>query len=334
MADFFVLIVLGVIIYFIIWDQISIRKTKPQNLPPTGQEKHSANAENATKNLQITPSYYRQGKGNHSVRKESCRTKEREVVDFPKVIEKYSHSLFESFEECPRKFFYRYIQRIDPAFQSIEAFTGSNVHEALKWAYKIRESHGDPSVDKLLEYFEEIWMKNHGSHVRIIKSSRGIKECKSESYQMLKWWHKEIFKKDELETLDLECEVDLDMYPFRYHGFIDRKAIDTSGNLYIIDYKTTRRQPTKRYLDEDLQLRSYAACVSKDHLPEKIILQWQFLNLPKVDHRKFSKRELRMVIGKIEGKIKHINRQQNFHATPSVLCKWCGYSEGCEYSLR
>lgn len=43
MAEIFVLIVLTVVIFTVISDQISSRKTKPQNLPPISQEKHSVN---------------------------------------------------------------------------------------------------------------------------------------------------------------------------------------------------------------------------------------------------------------------------------------------------
>jgi len=48
----------------------------------------------------------------------------------------YSHSKLSTFEKCPLKFKFRYIDKIIPEIQkSIESHLGSSVHDALEWLY-------------------------------------------------------------------------------------------------------------------------------------------------------------------------------------------------------
>jgi len=50
----------------------------------------------------------------------------------------YSHSKLSTYENCPRQYKLRYIDRIKPPEEEegIEAFLGSRVHEALEKLYK------------------------------------------------------------------------------------------------------------------------------------------------------------------------------------------------------
>ena len=47
----------------------------------------------------------------------------------------YSHSRLSNFENCPKKFHYRYVLRIPSEFESIEGFVGKRVHEVLERLY-------------------------------------------------------------------------------------------------------------------------------------------------------------------------------------------------------
>ena len=44
----------------------------------------------------------------------------------------YSHSRLSSFENCPRQFYYRYVERVPIETESVEAFVGKRVHEVLE----------------------------------------------------------------------------------------------------------------------------------------------------------------------------------------------------------
>ena len=48
----------------------------------------------------------------------------------------WSHSLLSMFENCPRQFHYRYVERRPAPFESIETFLGKRVHEVLERLYR------------------------------------------------------------------------------------------------------------------------------------------------------------------------------------------------------
>jgi len=51
----------------------------------------------------------------------------------------YSHSRLSTFEDCPRRYYYRYIARlVVEEEEGIEGFLGSLVHEALEKLYRDR----------------------------------------------------------------------------------------------------------------------------------------------------------------------------------------------------
>src|SRR5215472_4453488 len=47
----------------------------------------------------------------------------------------YSHSRLATFEDCPRKFRYRYVDDIKVDGEGVEAFMGKRVHEILERLY-------------------------------------------------------------------------------------------------------------------------------------------------------------------------------------------------------
>jgi len=52
------------------------------------------------------------------------------------MVKRYSHSKLSTFEQCPTKFKYRYIDKIPVEFEkTVEAFLGEIVHETLELLY-------------------------------------------------------------------------------------------------------------------------------------------------------------------------------------------------------
>ena len=56
------------------------------------------------------------------------------IFDF--LMKTYSHSRLSTFEQCPLKFKFQYIDKIEKAEESVEAFMGKRVHEVLEKLYE------------------------------------------------------------------------------------------------------------------------------------------------------------------------------------------------------
>ena len=82
----------------------------------------------------------------------------------------YSHSRISTFEQCPLKFKFRYIDKIPPDFeQSIEGFLGNKVHDTLEWIYKKVAQNIIPQLDDVIQYYVNNWDRDYNYNIRIVK---------------------------------------------------------------------------------------------------------------------------------------------------------------------
>ena len=80
----------------------------------------------------------------------------------------YSHSRLSSFENCPKQFEFRYIQKIPSETESIESFVGKRVHEILERLYLFVGRDQIPGVEKVVDRYQKLWEETYdGERVRI-----------------------------------------------------------------------------------------------------------------------------------------------------------------------
>ena len=73
----------------------------------------------------------------------------------------YSHSRISTFEQCPLKYKFQYIDKIKVEQEdTIETFLGSRVHETLEKLYKDLKFEKHLTLKELLAYFNDIWKRN------------------------------------------------------------------------------------------------------------------------------------------------------------------------------
>ncbi|MFH0906268.1 MAG: PD-(D/E)XK nuclease family protein, partial [archaeon] len=74
----------------------------------------------------------------------------------------YSHSRLETFKNCPKKFFFGYIEKPDIKIKKgIEAFLGTMVHETLEKLYKDLRFSKINSLDELINFYKVTWNENY-----------------------------------------------------------------------------------------------------------------------------------------------------------------------------
>ena len=93
---------------------------------------------------------------------------------------RYSYSKIGTYEDCPRKFKYQYVDKLDvEGFESIEAFMGTRVHEALEKLYEAKKFTKTIPLSKLLEFYRKEWDRNWHDNIKIVK------DYKPEHYKKL-----------------------------------------------------------------------------------------------------------------------------------------------------
>ncbi len=249
----------------------------------------------------------------------------------------YSHSRLQTYENCPLQFKYKYVEKIETEVeQTIEAFLGSGVHDALEKLYRDLKMTKEVSPDELLSYFNQIWQKNWLDSILAVR-----KEYKAEDYRKLgekcvaDYYH-HYFPFDQGKTLGLEQIILIPLDEegkYRIRGYVDRIAQTKDGRYEIHDYKTSGHLPDQATLDSDRQLALYQIAVeSRWKDVKKIDLVWHYLAFDKEMRSQRAPQELKELKARTVELINHIEKakkENRFSPHESNLCDWCQFYSLC-----
>jgi putative RecB family exonuclease len=245
----------------------------------------------------------------------------------------YSPSRISTYESCPRQYKYRYIDRIPRDEESIEAFLGSRVHEALNKLYRDFQLGKPPSLPDLLAYYEWDWGRRWHNQVRIVKQDYSIDHYKRLGKRCLVTYYQAHKPFDRGQTLGLEHKVtsSLDQAGrYRIQGYVDRLVRVQPGCYEIHDYKTSGRLPAQDQIDADRQLALYqlgVAGIWPD--AEEIELVWHYLAFGKELRSRRTPEALERLKKATIALIDRIEADTKFTPIKSLLCQWCAYLSIC-----
>jgi putative RecB family exonuclease len=246
----------------------------------------------------------------------------------------YSHSRLSSFEECPRKFKFRYVDDIKVDTEGVEAFMGKRVHEILERLYHHVARHGKPpSLSQVLERFRADWARAWHEKVMIVRVENTPEYYRDRGAQCLENFYRARYPFDDGETLGLEHPVRLKLDDEgRYHarGIVDRVARRRDGVVEIHDYKTSGFLPHQRRIDEDRQLALYQIGLAQTY-PEapEFELVWHYLVFNKTLRSSRTPEALEKLRGETVALIDTIEAESEFKPRPGPLCRWCDYADLC-----
>lgn len=245
---------------------------------------------------------------------------------------RYSHSKLSTFEQCPLKFKYRYIDQIIPEIEkSIEAHLGTAVHDTLEWIYtQVKDNKKVPTLDEVIIYYSEAWKKDFSNKLVIVKKELTAKDYYNKGIRFLIDYYSEHAPFDD-GTIELEKEINITIDNHNITGFIDRLVhnIET-GEYEIHDYKTSNTLPSQEKIEEDRQLALYSIAIKEIFGQDKeVCLIWHYLaHNQKICSRRTNdqleqlKKETLELIQKIES-------TTEFPPNKSTLCDWCEYKPMC-----
>ena len=177
----------------------------------------------------------------------------------------YSHSKISTFEQCPLKFKFRYIEKIKPDIEkSIEMHLGNMVHRALEWLYVQVMNKKLPSIEDVIAYYADQWEEDYLPGIVIVKKDLTEKDYFNKGVEFLVNYYMKHKPFDE-NTLEIEKRIVLDLDEdgkYKIQGFIDRLSHNLKTNEYEIhDYKTANNLPQKEKIDNDRQLALYSIAI-------------------------------------------------------------------------
>jgi putative RecB family exonuclease len=246
----------------------------------------------------------------------------------------FSPSSLNCFENCPRQYAFRYIEKIPVETEGIEAFVGKRVHEILERLYQFVGQRMLPSLPKVIaRYHTNFDAQYDAARVRITREGTPADFYRAAGVRGLENYYRRHYPFDRDQTVGLEKPIQFALDEdgkYAVRGIIDRIARAKDGVLEIHDFKTGRRIPKQDDLDRDRQLGLYELGI-REQLGEsgEIRLVWHYVlrDAQRVSLRSPEQREaLRASTARAIDKIRNA---EEFPPKPSALCGWCEFRDRC-----
>lgn len=247
----------------------------------------------------------------------------------------YSYSRLAKFDDCPRAYWYRYVQRAKPRGRSIEAFMGERVHAILEKLYHHLARSGGrwPAIDSVRRAYNRAWSKLRGSQdVYVVRGNE-------EDYRTLGWVCIENYAAAARgvadHTVGLEEELRFNLGDVPMLGYVDR--LEINGDVATVhDYKTGKRAKSLEEVSRDHQMATYAAGVMATGRAKVARVSVWYLQ---AGVRRDTETEItpdqltRWAKSKVE-RIRAAADADSWTAQPSPLCRWCEFAHLCPSARR
>lgn len=239
-------------------------------------------------------------------------------------IIKLSASSIKTYKDCPRKYFYSYIERL-PQKEHDYFELGNLCHRTLELfhdLYKEGSTKFD-TLNKLMSHcFTEAKKEGKKLTPQIIEDAKG----------MLMDYLKSVINKvpevkETEQAFDFMINEDI-----RIRGFIDRVDLQPDGTLQVVDYKTTK---DPKYLDP-MQLLIYGLAL-RNQYPEMTRYKASYVLLKhksKFMDFNFGLADLQKVEAEIIKYGETIRNENEWQPIPTRLCNWCDFKDVCPSQQR
>ncbi len=247
---------------------------------------------------------------------------------------KFSPSKLDCYKECPRRYQYRYVDKIARRRKTPETVVGTAVHAAFEEMYGLVSGGKLPSVLDVSALFEGAFEKEWDETV-VVKDVRFTRadwmnvgrQCVAQYYEA-----HQPFTEDRTVAVEKRVgfPITVDGVEYRIEGYVDRLSLSPDGAFEIHDYKTAKSLPNQEYVDADWQLALYELAVRREWPDAQAVrLKWHYVRHGKTltSVRDEAARErLRADVANTIAAIKH---DHEFKPSPGPLCDWCEYRDLC-----
>ncbi|MFP8878307.1 MAG: PD-(D/E)XK nuclease family protein [Myxococcota bacterium] len=249
------------------------------------------------------------------------------------MAQTYSHSRLSTFEDCPKRFEYRYVLKIPAETDGIEAFVGKRVHEVLERLYIAVGRGLMPGLPRVLARYQQLFDDSFDpQRIRIVREGVPVSFYRTIGERCLTDYYRRHYPFDDGETLGIEQHVSFsldDDGKYKLQGIIDRIVRASDGTIEIHDYKTGRRLPNQQQLDTDRQLALYQIGLAEQYPGQPMRLVWHYLQQNQRPTSTRTPEQLATLRSDTMHLIDRIRTEFEYKPKRSGLCDWCEYNDRC-----
>lgn len=240
-----------------------------------------------------------------------------------------SPSSASTFEQCPRRWKLRYIDKL-PDPPGIPALAGTFAHRVLERLFQ--HPAGQRTKERAKALAREVWPETEADpHFQAL----GLDESGGREFRWKGWlaieglWALEDPTRIEVVATEQQVLTTVGAVPFR--GIVDRLERGPDGSLEISDYKSGRA-PRARYSEDRLaQVLLYAAAVEASTGERPSRARLLYLGQKTVDVA-VTPAAVAPVVEALEVTWAHMEtacRSDEFAPRTGPLCGWCPYTAHC-----
>jgi RecB family exonuclease len=253
------------------------------------------------------------------------------------MLSSYSHNSLHTFEECPRRFKFTYIEKIEvPERVTADLYLGNAVHRALARLYEMVQNGVTVSLDDLLTYYRAEWEKPERNQIVVTKEFMTVDDYIKSGDDMIRTYYErhKPFADARVIGIELDLHAALPNSPYKIRGRVDRLTRRSDGVVEIVDYKTGSVFPRggrdPKFLD---QMGLYYLLVTENY-PDlgPIELIQYYLKLSETVRLQLTEDDRELVVERIRGIVKAAlaaERLDNFPAIEGHTCDYCQYIKLC-----
>jgi len=248
----------------------------------------------------------------------------------PTPRNQFSFSRVKTFNQCPLRYRYRYLKGLKEVFRSIESFMGNVVHDVLEWLYAERENGSSPSLEAALESLADRWTAGLTDEITVIRCSDRTDAYLITAREILERFHRGAFLRDRSRTVALEQRLNHRLSDeIVFTGFADRIGRTENGRLFIVDYKTSKKEGDPSEFSEGLQAPLYAACAMQRNEDPEALAGYHYLRHDSTHWQTVTTDRATELFDRFRQLAEETSTAVEFDPRPGVLCAWCGFNAIC-----
>ncbi len=253
------------------------------------------------------------------------------------MTNQYSHNALKTFEECPRRFKFRTIEKIElPKRVPANIYLGQAVHRTLARLYAIVQDGKVPELEYLKNFYQAEWEKPEREQIQIDRDFMTMDDYIASGRSMIETYYTKHAPFSDARTIGIERRLDgsLPGSSYRLRGIIDRLSRRPDGTIEICDYKTGKDLPRGGKDPMFYRQMGMYQLLVQENFPDftAIELVQHYLKLNEVVTYRMSEDELVQLEEELRSIIQLIKRAvklDDFPAREGSYCDFCEYQKIC-----
>ena len=239
-----------------------------------------------------------------------------------------SFSQMAAFEVCPWSYRLKYLDHTQEATETEQMYLGSRLHETLAWLY------GDPKdlrdQSELVAWFQQRLAETLPPRW----GSGGARRLFEAGRKALIMHHDVVYRNERDRTVAVEKRVRMKLGKrLTFAGRVDRIALDRSGTVEVIDYKTERRCTSRPRVPDWLQSAAYGAAILLELDLSSVIARRIALATGEEEIFALTARDVRQVTLALRRWATRLAASGTFQARPGAHCTSCQFNPICTKNL-